>query len=154
VTRQRLLRHLLSKHSLRLLQRFGRARRDPVAAHAIKVSDDAMAGVTTPVIAAALIQVRAGTATTIVAIVTTAIEALVVKVASEVKPAVERKVAVTVVATEAALASARHVVAIVTDRAVKAGRTRAVGLSKAQTGAPIKVVGRRIKVRVLTRAVV
>jgi hypothetical protein len=163
--RQRLLRHLLSNHSLLLLQRPGRARQDPVAAHAIKVSDDAMADETTPVIVVARTQVRVGNATTIVAIVTTASEAQVVqvvkvaseaqvvKVASEVKAAFERKVAVTVVAMEAALASDLHAAAVVTDHAAKAGRTRVVGLSKAPTGAPIRVPG-RIRLRVLTRAAV
>lgn len=151
--RQHLLRHRLSNHSLLLLQRLGRARQDPVAAHAIKVSDDAMADETTPVIVVARTQVRVGNATTIVAIVTTASEAQVVKVASEVKAAFERKVAVTVVATEAALASDLHAAAVVTDHAAKAGRTRVVGLSKAPTGAPIRVPG-RIRLRVLTRAAV
>ena len=153
---QHLLRHLLSKHSLLLLQRLGRARQDPVAAHAIKVSDDATAGETTRVIVVARTLVRVGNATTIVAIVTTAIEAQVVKVASEVKAAFERKVAVTVVATEAALASDPHAAAIVTigtDHAAKAGRTRVVGSSKAPTGAPIRVPG-RIRLLVLTRAAV
>jgi hypothetical protein len=169
--RQHLLRHLLSNHSLLLLQRLGRARQDPVAAHATKVSDDAMADETTPVIVVARTQVRVGNATTIVAIVTTAIEAQVVqvvkvaseaqvlKVASEVKAAFERKVAVMVVATEAVLASDLHAAAVVTDHVAKAGRTRVVGLSKAPTGAPtptgapIRVPG-RIRLRVLTRAAV
>jgi hypothetical protein len=160
VMRQHLLRHLRSNHSLLLLQRLGRARQDPVAARAIKVSDDAMADETTPVIVVALgTQVRVGSATTIVAIVTTAIEAQVLKVAIEVKAAFERKVAVTVVATEAVLASDLHAAAVVTDHAAKAGRTRVVGLSKAltdaptPTGAPIRVPG-RIRLRVLTRAAV
>jgi len=157
--RQRLLQRLLSKYnSLRLLQRLGLARQDPVAVHAIKVSDDAMAGETTPVIVVARTQVRVGTATTVVAIATTVIEALVVealvvRVASEVKVALERKVAVTVVAMEAALASAPHVVAIVTDHAARVGRTRVVGLSKAPTDALIRVPG-RIRLRVLMRAAV
>jgi hypothetical protein len=151
--RQHLLRHLLSTHSLLLLQRLDRARQDPVAAHAIKVSDDAMADETTPVNVVARTQVRVGNATTIVAIVTTAIEAQVLKVATEVKAAFERKVAVTVVATEAVLASDLHAVAVVTDHAAKGGRTRVVGLSKAPTGAPIRVPG-RIRLRVLTRAAV
>jgi hypothetical protein len=149
--RQRLLRHLLSNHSLRLLRQLDRARRDPVAAHAIKVSDVAMAGETTPVTAAVRTQVRVGTATTIVVIVTTAIEALVVKVASGVKAELARKVAVTVDAMEAVLASAPHAVAIAMGHAAKAGRTRVVGLSKAPTGAPIRMPG-RISLRVLTRA--
>ena len=152
--RQRLLQRLLSKYnSLRLLQRLGRVRQDPVAVHAIKVSDDAMAGETTPVIVVARTQVRVGTATTVVAIATTAIEALVGKVASEVKPELERKVAVTVVAMEAALASAPHVVAIVTDHVARVGRTKVVGLSKAPTDALIRVPG-RIRLRVLMRAAV
>src|ERR1700738_1054788 len=127
--RQHLLRHLLWQHSLHLLQRPGRARQDPEAAHATKVSDDAMAGETTPVIVVARTLVRVGNATTIVAIVTTAIEAQVVKVASEVKAPCGQKVAVTVVAPEAALASDLHAAAVVTDLAAKAGRTRVVGLS-------------------------
>jgi hypothetical protein len=166
--RQHLRRHLLSNHSLPLLQRLGRARQDQGAAHAIKVSDDAMADEITPVIVVARTQVRVGNATTIVAIVTTAIEVQVAKVASEaqvlkvaigVKAAFERKVAVTVVATEAVLASDLHAAAVVTDHAAKAGRTRVVGLSKAPTGAltptgaPIRVPG-RIRLRVLTRAAV
>ena len=154
MTAQRLLRHLLSKHSLRRLQRLDRARQGhPVAAHAIKVSDVAMAGETTPVTVAARTQVRVGTAMTVVAIVTIAIEAPVVKVASEVKAEPDLKVAVTVVATEAALASVRHAVAIVMDHAVKAGRTRVVVTSKVPTAAPIRVLG-RIRLRAQTRAAV
>ena len=157
--RQHLLRHLLSNHSLLLLQRLGQARRDPVAAHAIKVSDDAMAGETTRVIVVTRTQVRVGNAMTIVAIVTTATEAQVVKVAIEVKAAFARKVAATVVATEAALASDPHAAAVVTDHAAKAGRTRVVGLSKAPTGVPTPTgapirVSDRIRLRVLTRAAV
>ena len=153
MTPQRLLRHQLSKHSLRLLQRLDRARPDhPVAAHAIKVSDVAMAGETTPVTVAAQTQVRVGNAT-IVVIVTIAIETQVVKVASEVKARLDRKVAVTVVATEAAHASVRHVVAIVRDHAVKGGRIKVVVSSKASTAVPIRVLD-RIRLRVRTRVAV
>jgi len=149
--RRQLRRPLPKYSSLHLQQRLVRVRQDPVAAHAIKVSDDAMAAETTLAIEVARTQVRAGTATTVVAIVTIAIEAPVVKVGSEVKRAPERKVAVTVVATEAALASGPRAVAIVTDHAARVGRTRVVDLSKASTDALIRVPG-RIRLRVPTRA--
>lgn len=115
-----------SKHSQRLPRLVVPPHPD-LAADLAMVSDDAMADETTPVSVAKRTRVRVETATTVVAIATTVIEATAA-VKAEVKAPFEQKVAVMVVVTVAALASARHVAAAV---AAKAGRTRVAGPRKA-----------------------
>jgi hypothetical protein len=114
------------------------------------VSDDAMADETTPPVnVATRTPVRVGTAMTVVAIVTTVIEAIAVK--AEAKAAFEQRAAVMVVAMVVALASVPHGAAAV---AARVGRTRVVGSSKVlvgiRMGAPIRV-SVQIKPRALMR---